>query len=81
MIPMIAEMLDDIQKDYPEGWFVDAVREAKKSTTRISLRYVEAILKRWKAEGLRDQRKNSKRPLPETVKIYLPDGSIGEAKV
>jgi DNA replication protein DnaD len=49
---MIGEMLDEIDKAYPEGWFEKAVREAKKSTTRVTLKYIEAIMKRWKAEGL-----------------------------
>lgn len=49
---MIGELLDEIDKSYPEGWFEKAVREAKKSTTRVTLKYIEAIMKRWKAEGL-----------------------------
>lgn len=51
LTPILADMLDEIDKDYPEGYFLDAVKEAKRSTTRVTLKYVEAILKRWKAEG------------------------------
>jgi DnaD/phage-associated family protein len=51
LTPFIAETLDDIEKEYPEGWFQDAVKEAKQSSTKVSIRYIEAILKRWKAEG------------------------------
>jgi DnaD/phage-associated family protein len=52
LTPMIADELTELEKDYPEAWFIPAVKEAKMSSTRVSLKYVIAILKRWKAEGL-----------------------------
>jgi DnaD/phage-associated family protein len=54
LTPMISEELDDIEKTYPDGWFYDAVKEAKKSTTRVNLKYILAILKRWKSDGKQD---------------------------
>jgi len=55
---MISEELDEIDKTYP-GWFEDAVREAKISSTRVNLKYIESILKRWKAEGKNSYKKDS----------------------
>lgn len=52
LTPFIADSLDEIEKHYPDGWFVLAVKEAKSSTTRVSLKYIQKILDRWKKEGL-----------------------------
>ena len=41
-----------MEKEYPDGWFEKAIKEARKSTTRISLNYLRAIMKRWKTDGL-----------------------------
>jgi DnaD/phage-associated family protein len=65
LTPMISDMLNEFDKDYPQDWFVDAVKEAKASATRgVSLNYVEAILKRWKSEG---RTVNNARKAPEPV--------------
>ena len=51
--PMIAELLKDAEGQYPEAWIEEAFRQAVVGNKR-SWRYVEAILKRWKAEGIDD---------------------------
>jgi DnaD/phage-associated family protein len=79
LTPMVGEMLTDIEQTYPPGWFIEAVREAKKSTPRVSLRYVEAILRRWKAEGRSQLPKKPERRPPQLQKIVLPDGTYSEA--
>ena len=48
--PLIAEELKDAERQYPEAWIGEAFREAVAGNKR-SWRYIEAILKRWKAEG------------------------------
>jgi DnaD/phage-associated family protein len=58
LTPTVADQLKEISKEYPEGWFQDAVKEATSNNKR-HLRYIQAILKRWKADG-RGQSKQSK---------------------
>lgn len=80
LTPMLAQMLDDIDKTYPVGWFEDAVKEAKRSTTKFGLKYVETILQRWKAGGRIEQPKNEEPYKSQIVMVQLPDGSIVEAR-
>ena len=49
----IAEELKDAEQQYPESWIEEAFREAAVGNKR-SWRYIEAILKRWKADGKDD---------------------------
>jgi DnaD/phage-associated family protein len=46
-VDLLGAMIDDYRADNVR----DAINEAAESTTRISPRYVEAILQRWKREG------------------------------
>jgi DNA replication protein len=50
LTPMIAEHLKDAEKEYPQYWIEDAIREAVISNKR-SWRYISAILRRWEKEG------------------------------
>lgn len=51
LTPMIADVLDDAQKTYPEpGWIADVIALAVTNNKR-NWKYCEAILKRWKIEG------------------------------
>jgi DnaD/phage-associated family protein len=50
LTPLIADALEDWEKLLPEKWICDAIAEAAKSNAR-SWKYIEAILKRWKAQG------------------------------
>jgi len=56
LTPLIAEALKDAQATYSEAWVSDAIGEAARYNRR-SLRYIEAVLKRWKDEG-RAQKQN-----------------------
>jgi DNA replication protein len=51
--PIIAEGLRDAQKQYPEAWIGDAIREAANHSKR-NWSYISAILERWNAEGRGD---------------------------
>jgi DnaD/phage-associated family protein len=50
LTPLIADAIEDWEKSVPEKWVRDAISEAAKSNAR-NWKYVEAILKRWKAQG------------------------------
>ena len=78
LTPLLAQMLDDIDSEYPQGWFEAAVREAKRCTTRVSLKYIESILKRWKAEGLTPLQKSKEGNQKFTGTIEIP--MIGEVE-
>jgi len=48
--PTMYDTLADWRKEYTEGWFEDAVRESQKRG-KHHIRYIEAILERWKKDG------------------------------
>jgi DnaD/phage-associated family protein len=56
LTPTIAERLKDIAGEYPEGWFEEALKEALGLEHR-NLKYIEAILERWKVEGFKAPKK------------------------
>ena len=53
LTPMIAEELREAERQYPEEWIEDAIREAV-SLNKRSWRYIARILERWAAEGKTD---------------------------
>lgn len=53
LTPMIAEELRDAEKQYPEQWIGDAIREAANLNKR-NWRYIARILENWKARGRSD---------------------------
>ncbi len=53
MTPLIAEQLRDLEKTYPPAWIEEAFDIAVSGNKR-SLRYIQAILKRWETEGKND---------------------------
>ncbi|HAF62894.1 MAG TPA: hypothetical protein DCK95_11300 [Anaerolineaceae bacterium] len=57
LTPLIADMLKDAEKEFPEQWLQEAIQIAVANNVR-KWRYIEAILKSWKEEGRdgRDQR-------------------------
>jgi DNA replication protein len=50
LTPMVAEYLEDAEKEYPAEWFQPAFRRAVEQNKR-SWSYIAAILRRWEAEG------------------------------
>ena len=59
LTPMIAERISDLLDHYPRDWISAAIREAVAHEAR-NLKYVEAILKRWKTDGFQSPRQNGK---------------------
>jgi DnaD/phage-associated family protein len=51
LTPMMGQQLGELSQEYPLVWFKRAVAEALRANVR-RLNYVEAILKRWRVEGL-----------------------------
>lgn len=81
LTPFISDELDEIEKHYPDGWFTMAVKEAKSSTTRVSLNYIKKILVRWEKEGLPNKMNGQvKKYVSETVNILLPGGEITKGR-
>jgi DNA replication protein len=50
LAPLLAEQLQEAEKDYPASWIEDAFKEAAELNKR-SWRYVQRILERWATEG------------------------------
>jgi DnaD/phage-associated family protein len=59
--PLIADSLSLWEKEVPEKWIVDAMTEAVRASAR-RWNYIEAILKRWKAQG-------NQEPVKKTVRM------------
>uniref|UniRef100_A0A6M3KAJ4 Lin1244/Lin1753-like N-terminal domain-containing protein n=1 Tax=viral metagenome TaxID=1070528 RepID=A0A6M3KAJ4_9ZZZZ len=67
MSPYTLEQLTALYDEYPEGWLLDAIKEAIEQG-KLSLAYVKAILKRWQAEG-----RTSNKPAPFERQEYTLD--------
>ncbi len=74
LTPMIADMLRQAEKDYPEAWFAEAFEIALARNVR-NWKYIEAVLKRWKDKG-KDERTDQK----DAVKDFkrYSDGEFAE---
>ena len=57
--PIMADILREAEKEYPYEWIEKAVTIAITRNAR-NWRYVEAILKRWQANGMDNGLKNGK---------------------
>ncbi len=57
LTPILAETLEDAEKEYPAEWLEEAVKIAVKKNVR-NWQYIEAILRSWKEKGRgeKDQR-------------------------
>ncbi len=56
LTPLIADALKDAEQSYSEAWVAEAIEIAVKRNIR-NLKYIEAILRRWKENG-KDERKD-----------------------
>ncbi len=54
LTPILAETLEDAEKEYPPEWLEDAVKIAVKKNVR-NWQYIEAILRSWKEKGRSDE--------------------------
>lgn len=52
---IISDNLDDLEKTYSNLWVKTAIEEAVKSEAR-NMKYVEAILRRWKKDGFQSKK-------------------------
>jgi DNA replication protein len=66
--PLIADSLQEAEKTYPKAWLVDAIAIAAIANKR-SWSYINAILRRWQAEG-RNERED-RRDSEENYKRYI----------
>jgi DnaD/phage-associated family protein len=75
LTPMIADELRDAEKNYPEQWIADALREAVTMNKR-SWRYVVRILERWRAQGKDGGQLASKASEDSEARkrYYVPEG-------
>ena len=74
MTPLIADQLRDMEKSYPPDW-IDEVFTIAVSRNKRSLRYIQAILKRWETEG-KDERtheETGRDSEAERRRKYIPD--------
>ncbi len=70
--PIIAERLEEAEREYPAAWVLEAFQIAAEQNHR-SWRYVEVILQRWQAEG-KDDGTVGRRPPAEQMdySTWLP---------
>lgn len=72
LTPLIADALKDAEATYPPEWIDEAITQAAGNDKR-NLRYVEAILRRWKEDGRakeqdrRDLKKNRRQSLDRKI--------------
>ncbi len=74
MTPLIADQLRDLEKSYAPEWTEEAF-EIAVSRNKRSLRYIQAILKRWETEGKQDDNHETTGRTSESDRRrkYIPD--------
>lgn len=68
LTPLISDKIQDAEKDYPEEWIIEAIGVAAKNNKR-NWGYVEGILKRWKADG-KNNGKKEYRPEDYATEVF-----------
>lgn len=66
LTPLMADTLQEAEKEYPVDWIFDAIKLAVTNNKR-NWKYCEAILKRWKNDGKDSGKKEQ--PQAETVRL------------
>jgi len=68
-----------------EEWVCAGIREASESTNRFGIRYVGAILDRWRKEGfdakVHSSKEEDSKPKTRIVRPIMPDGTMPEIEV
>lgn len=59
LTPYNAQELDDLEKFYTREWVIEAMKEAASSGV-FNLKYIKAILQRWKSQGFKSDRRQPK---------------------
>ena len=57
---MVADELKDMENEFPTEWIEDAIRIAVQNNAR-KLRYIQAVLERWRVEGRGEHDKSGRR--------------------
>lgn len=75
--PMVAEELKLIAQEYSEEWFSEATKEAVQANAR-NLKYIEAILVRWKRDGFKASKKSKQQgeKLPPEIIARLKEDGV-----
>lgn len=78
--PVIKDHIMDMITDFTEAWVMDAVKEARlsKSGSQIGVKYILAILNRWKKEG-RETKPVEERQQPHTPQPPSPQTEVDAA--
>jgi DnaD/phage-associated family protein len=63
LTPILAETLEDAEKEYPAEWIEEAVKIAVKKNVR-NWQYIEAILRSWKEKGRNEKDKRNDQENP-----------------
>ncbi len=63
LTPILAETLEDAEKEYPADWLEDAIKIAVKKNVR-NWQYIEAILRSWKEKGRNEENKRNDQENP-----------------
>jgi len=71
LTPLLSDELAEVEKEDTQGLFEDAVKEALSKNVR-NLKYIKAILARWRIEGRGDNRKKAESETAPTYKVYDP---------
>ncbi len=72
LTPLLADQLRDTEKNYPPDWIAEAFDIAVASNKR-SLRYIQAILKRWETEGKNSGETHERDSAESRRRKYTPD--------
>jgi DnaD/phage-associated family protein len=72
LTPISADQLRDIEKSYPPEWIAEAFDIAVAANKR-SLRYIQAILKRWETEGKTSSEIHERDSVESRRRKYIPD--------
>lgn len=63
LTPILAETLEDAEKEYPADWLEDAIKIAVKKNVR-NWQYIEAILRSWKEKGRNEENRRNDQENP-----------------
>ncbi len=64
LTPLMADTLQDAEKDFPADWLAEAISIAVERNKR-NWKYIAAILRRWKEEGYEGKNKHNPGKSPE----------------
>jgi DnaD/phage-associated family protein len=70
LTPIIAEELKELRRTYPVHWFEEAVKKAA-SYNKRNLKYIEAILERWKVEGFQTPKTSNRSKKEDDSDKYI----------